>query len=402
LISVFHIVVGDNETLFNSSIEFLEETGPREAFKSNRFMDLLLDFSTDMTTRAASARLNRIRLEDTGISPQTLRNAVEREGFKIQRHMEEQSIAILEENGITINEAGQMQKDAAFDINNSDHIPEEDVQAAADRLEIKYFDASDYESPDSAVNISVDDVGVKRQTECRPRQNNPEEQPKRVNNTVIHVQEGDGSFIINSGNVIGAFIQLVSFLIHNGLLGKQLVFFVDGARNLNNAIANLFHMLNFKVILDWHHLNKKCREQLSLALKGRKIRNDLLDELIPVLWCGNVDKGIELLRSINPGMIKNQKVIDQLIGYFERLRDCIPCYALRKELGLRNSSNRVEKANDTIVAKRQKRNGMSWSDCGSIAFASVTAVKCNGQLDNWVRTRSIHLSFERNLMDDAA
>jgi len=399
MITVFHIVKEIGETIFNSSIDFLEETGSREAFKSNRFMELLLDFSTDMTTRVASDRLNRIRLEDQGISPQTLRNTVEREGLRIQSHLDEQSATVLEENGVTINEAGQLQKDAAFDIDESDHIQAEDVQAAADRLEIKSFNVSDYESPDSTVNISVDDVGVKRQTECRPRQNNPDEQPKRVNNTVIHVQEGDGNYILNSASVIGGFIQLVSFLIHNGLLGKQLVFFVDGARNINNAIASLFHKLNFKVILDWYHLNKKCREQLSLALKGRKIRNDLLDKLCPLLWFGSVDYAIALLREVNPHMIKNQIVIDKLIEYLERVRNFIPCYALRKELGLRNSSNLVEKANDTIVAKRQKRNGMSWSDYGSVAFASVTAAKCNGQLFRWVKSQSLCLSFER---EDAA
>ena len=35
--------------------------------------------------------------------------------------------------------------------------------------------------------------------------------------------------------------------------------------------------------------------------------------------------------------------------------------ALRANLGLRNSSNPVEKANDLVVAGRQKHNGMAWS-----------------------------------------
>jgi hypothetical protein len=65
----------------------------------------------------------------------------------------------------------------------------------------------------------------------------------------------------------------------------------------------------------------------------------------------------------------------------------VPCYALRERLGLRNSSNRGEKANDLVVARRQKHNGMSWSDDGSFAFATVATAVSNGELDNWVHRR---------------
>ena len=140
-------------------------------------------------------------------------------------------------------------------------------------------------------------------------------------------------------------------------------------------------------------MTKKCREQLSLALNNSKIRNEFLKELTPCLWFGNVDGAIKLLRNINPNYVKNTEEIDKLIGYFERCRDYIPNYALRKELGLRNSSNLGEKSNDLIVSSRQKHNGMSWSDDGSHAFASVAAASCNKQLLNWVHSRSINFDF---------
>jgi hypothetical protein len=41
------------------------------------------------------------------------------------------------------------------------------------------------------------------------------------------------------------------------------------------------------------------------------------------------------------------------------------CYALRKKLGLRVSSNPVEKANDLLASNKQKHQGMSWSADGS-------------------------------------
>ena len=147
------------------------------------------------------------------------------------------------------------------------------------------------------------------------------------------------------------------------------------------------------MVLDWYHLEKKCLEQLSMALKGSKIRNEFVEKLRPALWFGNVDKSIQLLRGIDPEKIKNQMVIDKLIEYLERVQNHIPCYALRKELGLRNSSNAGEKLNDILVAKRKKRNGMSWREDGSIASASVAAVKYNENLHNWIDSHSIVFSF---------
>ena len=44
----------------------------------------------------------------------------------------------------------------------------------------------------------------------------------------------------------------------------------------------------------------------------------------------------------------------------------------------------VEKANDMLVSKRQKHNGMSWSLDGSIALAIITAFIRNGDLRTWV------------------
>ncbi len=60
----------------------------------------------------------------------------------------------------------------------------------------------------------------------------------------------------------------------------------------------------------------------------------------------------------------------------------IPCYALRQRLGLRISSNRAEKANDLVVAKRQKHNGMSWSKPGPLGLANVSAIFLNKEDKN--------------------
>ena len=90
-----------------------------------------------------------------------------------------------------------------------------------------------------------------------------------------------------------------------------------------------------------------------------------------------------MLKGIDTQHVKSQANIEKLIGYFERNRNLIPCYALRKELGLRNSSNKGEKSNDLIVAERQKHNEMSWSKEGSVSLATITALNLNNELHKW-------------------
>ncbi len=71
----------------------------------------------------------------------------------------------------------------------------------------------------------------------------------------------------------------------------------------------------------------------------------------------------------------------------------IPAYAVRRELGLRNSSNRGEKSNDLIVSERKKHNGMSWTKSGSVALASVTSLKKNKEYKKWFQERKIEFKL---------
>ena len=353
----------------------------------------MLDYATDMSDRQAVKRLNRLRNEKGGIIATTYRNTVEGEGAAMRAHIEKKCEEALTANGF--NTAGELDKSVEFTPEKGEYMPIEAIGSAACELNLKgrQICVEDYESPESAVNVSLDDVCVKRQTEERPR--GEEEQPKRVNNSIVHVENNEGKYMLNAANVFGALKLLLGFLLCGGLLKKQLVFYTDGAREIHNEITRLFWFANYKIVLDWYHLAKKCREQLSMALNGRQVRNEFLEELMACLWFGNVDGAVKLLRNINPKNVKKSDEIDKLIGYFERCRDYIPCYALRRELGLRNSSNLGEKSNDLVVSSRQKNNGMSWSDNGSHSFASVAAVSRNNQLLNWVHSRTINFDWVR-------
>ena len=85
-------------------------------------------------------------------------------------------------------------------------------------------------------------------------------------------------------------------------------------------------------------------------------------------------------------------LVNNLLGYFQKKGAAITCYALRAKLGLRNSSNPVEKANDLVVAGRQKHNGMAWSPEGSGALAALQIIYLNNPPDLWFH-RSLRSLF---------
>ena len=168
------------------------------------------------------------------------------------------------------------------------------------------------------------------------------------------------------------------------------MFFVDGQRSLQDDLLRVFAWQGtLQLILDWYHVVKKCKEKLSEAMNNRHARNDAVKRILRPLWYGDVDAAIASLRQIDPKQIKAAASIEGLVGYLERNRSYIPFYAARKKLGLRNSSNRGEKANDVVVAARQKHNGMAWSQSGSSALATLQALVCNDNHTQWLEGRAV-------------
>ncbi len=262
-----------------------------------------------------------------------------------------------------------------------------------------------YEAPEWTVNLSADDVGVKRQAatrECRcdgkgtPKGEMDVKKKKRkyVQQTVVHIEKAGQSYLIHGRGIKHVLSLVIAFLLNSDLLHFRLQFFTDGYTILHDAIHWCFSWYpNLAIILDWHHLEEKCKIQLSLAMTGRAIRNEALQQLCPLLWNGLVDHAIAYVNSLPPSQIKNPEAIKTLIGYFERNRAYIPCYAVRKELGLRNSSQIGEKMNDLVVSDRQKHHGMSWSITGSVALASLTVLARNGEHARWFEEGDIEFKL---------
>lgn len=354
---------------------------------------------TNLSYRKTAQLINRIRYqEQDGTPPRTLHECTEKEGEEVLNHIEEKANSILAENGFSEYDICQESK-AEYADEQPATIPREQIAAAIDKCrQDKDIDADilsnpvPYEDPGRSTNVAIDDVNVKKQEESRPGGRKPERgKRKYVHNSIAHIVKKEvGSYVLNGHGIKNVLLFLTAFLFHNGLIGTRIQFFTDGHKTLNEAILKIFIWYkNIGIILDWYHLEKKCKEQLSLALKGRFIRNDILDKLRPLLWYGSTDMAVAYLDEISKDSIKDMGALDKLIAYLKRNKPYIPCYAVRKELGLCNSSAIGEKMNDLVVSERQKHNGMSWSKSGSVSLATITALKRNKESDKWFEEKEL-------------
>jgi len=400
----YSLVNLNGEEWYNTSREFFSPLQGTESHRTAGFNEVALIYGTTETSfRKTSQLINRIRHQEEGGTPsRTLNDHVENEGKQLQQYFEEKTQSIFEEHGFT--SEGQARNLTVGDFSiNTVTLEDYELGNLVNSCDIEDgFKASmisnpvAYEEVEETVNISIDDVLAKKQKETRVSKNEEKADDKTrqyVPNTVIHVQKGKSTYLLNGFGVIWTLQLLLAFLLHNHLIGLNLMFFVDGHSLYSSVLQFFVWYKKIGVILDWFHLEKKCKERLSMALKGSKIRNTVLSKLMPLLWHGLVDEAISYLKELPQELIKNQKEIQSLLDYLEKNRPMIPAYAIRKRLGLRNSSNRGEKANDLLVAERQKHNGTAWSKPGSVALASLTALKKNKEYKTWFQKRKIEFKL---------
>lgn len=134
------------------------------------------------------------------------------------------------------------------------------------------------------------------------------------------------------------------------------------------------------LILDWYHCRKKCYDLTSLIGRGRKAKGELLGLLLKHLWRGQVLEAVDLLEAYRP-QAKNSAKLDELIQYLQKRQPFIPNYRERRTQRQYIGSAHVEKGNDLIVARRQKHQGMHWSEQTSDALAALRTLMLNGGWD---------------------
>jgi len=389
--------------------ELAQSIQPKERLYSNGCRDLSCKLCTKLSYRDAAEMLNRFQHRDASqtMKLRTLSDCMERMGSQISEELEKTTGSVLKMYGLDT-ETGLPVEGVCLSPSITDPIipekTEADIQAVSSVIDAANmfrdekipFTAGelDIESPSSeCVYVSIDDIGVKHQKDSRDP--NAAKGAKYVENTVIHIQNGQEAYVLTACGMKKAMRSMLAFLIFNGLLRNRLVFFTDGARNIKNSIEEMFAFHPYTVILDWYHLKKKCQELLSMAVKGKDARNKTLEKLLRILWVGDVKGAISYLEGLPSSMIKNPKWLEEQISYLKRKENSIACYAARAGLGLRNSSNPIEKANDILVAQRQKHNGMSWSKDGSSALAAIEMVYQNGYEDTWFRHGRISFEMQK-------
>ena len=354
--------------------------------------------------------LNRVlhRDEDKSLRVSTITEHIESQGKKINNHQHQvasdilQSVPGISDSGIVespddipagirkpmsqCGTEGRKRADAFKDTIDKYNDGKEECDKIKNQ---KLIDDTEI-NPDECVYISIDDVGVKHQKDTR--KDGGTKDGRYVENTVIHIESKEGKYTITDIGMKNAFTLLVAFLFSNNLLENRLIyFFTDGAQNIRSNIEAFFKPLcPYKLFLDWYHLEKRMNELLSMALRGTKEeRHNIRYTLDQKLWAGNFEDAKTYLSGLDKKNIKNAGKLDEAIDYLTRKADYAACYALRKNLGYRNSSNQAEKDNDLVVANRQKHNGMSWSYDGSGALATITAISHNLETKEWIENRRI-------------
>ena len=423
--------VDEAVTVVCRGAEMFPSRQPREWHKTEGFREEALCLEASKRSyRDTTAHLNRYRRQVQGGTPvTTLQANAHREGTQVLEFLERQRQSVLQGQGFDAwgrpSEVAMAKVTTGADRRLGAKEVEKHLTALCQELKARGLAPAQisaarsratgaiYEDPAHCVNVAIDDVDVKKQKAHRQRSTPrtpevkavaPEGAPSavassagkrpKVANTVARIEQGPKRFIL-SGSSLGQVLRFVlAFLLSNHLLGGRIHIFTDGYKSLQNTLVAFFAWHpRVWLLLDWHHLVKKFKEDLSLACRGRAIRNRHLCPLVRLLWYGLVSEARQYLAAIPAENLKDAAAIERLQKYLDRNEDSIPCYALRRRLGLRNGSSPVESANNEVTARRQKRNGMSWSKSGSQALTALSVLVCNRCQDVWVREHIIPLRF---------
>lgn len=391
--------------LYNSAADLFPRLIGKQWYTTSGFKEIaIIHGDVEESYRKTAELINRVRYQAEATPPRTLQEQTVAEGLRVAEFKAKKAEEILASEEVS-SQGGYEEivaKSAASKLylERVDNVRKAVEESGQTKREIKEMMSNpvSYENAARSVNISVDDVNVHGQKEHREGEQEQtadeigrsSQGKKYVHNTIVHLEKGGAKYVFNASGTAAILRMVMAFLFANQLLHNNLIFFVDGQKTLYASILKAFSCFRaLQMILDWYHLEEKCKQKLSMALRGREIRNQVLEELMPLLWNGRVDSAIAYLLSLGSTLVRRKGYIKELVEYLERNKPYIPCYSVREKLGLRNSSNIGEKQNDLVVSHRQKHNGTSWSKPGSLALASLTTLKRNKEAIRWFRTADI-------------
>jgi hypothetical protein len=146
-----------------------------------------------------------------------------------------------------------------------------------------------------------------------------------------------------------------------------------------------------EMLLDWHHLAQKCRDLARRICPDQARRALLLRRLFRWLWAGDVARAVRVLTRQRP-QTPAPETVDELSAYLQARAEWIPTYRARRRARRFIGNGLGEKANDRLVARRQKPTGMPWSVETSDALAALRTLLLNEGWDTyWQQRRPFYL-----------
>jgi len=173
-----------------------------------------------------------------------------------------------------------------------------------------------------------------------------------------------------------------------GTPARQVVFVADGARWLRDFFAATLAPRGTTLILDWYHLHHRGYQVATQVCRDKPTRVRFLGLMGRLLWRGDVDGAIAAAETVRaeakaPPDPRRPAPLDEWITYLEARRASIPCYRERHRHRQYSGSGQAEKGNDLLVARRQKNQGMHWSEETSVALMRLRTLRLNGDWDRY-------------------
>lgn len=258
--------------------------------------------------------------------------------------------------------------------------------SAGQQLSFNFADPVDiYAAGAGEITYMDDGVGVKRQ---KPSRGKPLQAARsgRVQTDVVVVGDDSAGYRYLSSALARAtgiaLEELIGLSLSQRYSNARLpvVAITDGATSIGKRVGRLFGE-DVPVILDWYHLSKKVRDYLSRLSLKKQDKEEHIRQMQAYLWRGQAREAL----IYSDEMVKTRQgaILEELQGYLLKHEGEICDYQRRQQAGKAIGSGRGEKANDQMVALRQKKKGMAWSQQGSGALTILRSLELNQQWENY-------------------
>jgi hypothetical protein len=226
-----HQIVDEEQILYDTAYDVFPRRRGWEWYKTIGFKEVGLIYgATEQSYRKTARWVNRIRHQEGATPATTLREGVEQEGARILEYVERKTTEILRREGFTAE--GRPVRERAEYARNAAVMASDEVRQTVLSCGLSLDEQADveknpviYEQAAQSVNISLDDVVVKRQKDERSQHaeeskrtaEDRKDARKYVHTTVAHLQQGESSYTISGQSVLAVLRVILGYLVNHQL-----------------------------------------------------------------------------------------------------------------------------------------------------------------------------------------